>query len=94
MALRELGEKEQAGELLGRLESEAHLLIQGESKNYLRMGERRQEAFGHLFLSKVYEATGKSGEAEKELAAARDLVRDIQRQALMNAQIVFAQASQ
>jgi Tfp pilus assembly protein PilF len=94
LALRDLGREGESNVLITELKAEANLLIEGESQHYLRTSKRRQEALGHLYLSKVLEAEGKEVEAADHLRSAREVLRDIERQAVMIAQRVYAQAHQ
>lgn len=94
LALRELGQKETADQLLGQLKEEANLLTQGESQHYIRTSQDRQKALGHYYLSKVLEAEGASAEAAAHRQSARELVEDIERESIMIAQRIFAQAHQ
>ncbi len=94
LALRELGRQEESEELLAGLGAEAHLLIAAESEHYVRTSETRQRALGHFYLAKVLEVQGKTSEATASLNAAKELVQDIERQAVMIAQRVYAQAHQ
>ena len=94
LALRELGRTDEARELFEQLGTEANLLIAGESEHYVRTGATRQRALGHFYRSKLLEGEGRASEAADHLHSARELVRDIQREAVMIAQRVFAQAHQ
>jgi tetratricopeptide (TPR) repeat protein len=94
LAYRELGQIQESDELLARLKEETNLLLQGASEHYRRMSGNRQKALGHFYLSKVLEAEGEASESAAHLNSARALVRDIERDAVMIAQRVYAQAHQ
>jgi len=94
LALRELGKKSEADALMGALKAEADAMIKGDSKAYQRTGERLRTALGHYYRSRVMEAEGNKSGAASELQAAQRTEPDIERQAVMLAQRVYARAHQ
>ena len=94
LALGDLGRQADASSALSRLEKEARALIDGTSDNEDAAGEDARRALGHYYLSKVHDARGEASAASRSLATARGLDPDVEQQARMRAQLVFARATQ
>ncbi|HLU99712.1 MAG TPA: tetratricopeptide repeat protein, partial [Acidobacteriota bacterium] len=89
LALRELGQSEEAEELIGRLRQ------RGLSVTEDRTDEAdSSRALGHYYLALVARFSGNQEAEQRELSQALTLNRGVERAALRRAQVVFANASQ
>ncbi len=94
LALRELGQVEEAESRLESLDDEAQLLLAADSKHFVRMNDRDQKALGHYYRSIYWTAMDQQAKAGEELKQAEALEPAIEREAVMIAQRVYARAHQ
>lgn len=94
LALRDLGQSEQADEVLSELKNEAQQLLDGKTAGYGNKSRAFLRALGHFYLAKVYEANADTENTQQALKNAASLVPLIEREALIYAQIVYAKAKQ
>ncbi|UCD38084.1 MAG: tetratricopeptide repeat protein, partial [Fidelibacterota bacterium] len=94
LALRELGEGNEADRVLRELEREGRRLLSGDRTGYERQSIDLAQALGHYYLSKVHEANGREREARRELDRATSRRPMIEREALIFAQVTYAGAHQ
>jgi tetratricopeptide (TPR) repeat protein len=94
LALKELGEVDEAKGLLQSLNEEAKLLVAGDSEHFRRMDDEDQKALGHFYRSIYWQGVGDQAKADEELKVAEALEPAIERQAVIIAQRTYARASQ
>ncbi|UCH11231.1 MAG: hypothetical protein JSU61_04910, partial [Fidelibacterota bacterium] len=94
LALRRLGQDDEADRVLKALEREAQRILAGDKTGYERQGDDLLFALGHYYLAKVHEAYGRESEARKARDQAMTRLPLIERQALIFAQVTYAGAHQ
>jgi tetratricopeptide (TPR) repeat protein len=93
-AFQDLGQTEQAEEILDKLFDEGKKRIEGDITNYENKDKLFIEALGNYYLSKVNDAKGKTDKANEFFKKAKDSVSLIEREAVIIAQIRYAGAKQ
>ena len=93
LALREKGHLG-ADRFLSQLQAEGQTLIDGTTGGYVEKSKEFKQSLGYYYLSKVHDARGEIKAAKINLNKAKALVPLIEREAIIFAQITYAQANQ